>query len=299
MKPPAPRYVEGRASGGDALVRRLSVTVGVLAVLLIGVVVYAWTRGGNEASFNPIARAAVRTQRASGGRTAFHATVRAHSLPHAIAMSGQGVFNGRTNRSRLTLEVPTPAGEFEMEGVGSGSHFYLRSEQLKSGLPEGDEWLGLDMSLGSSSETGAVANADPSAQLAVLRAVSDKVEEIGKKRVRGIETTGYRSALDAGSYARYLRRKGSVKAANQYERLAKAVPSATEVETWIDGKGLVRRTEMTVDSHDPSSGEATTMEMTIDFYDFGISPDVRLPDPATVYDATPTVRSGLGLRSSD
>jgi hypothetical protein len=32
-----------------------------------------------------------------------------------------------------------------------------------------------------------------------------------------------------------------------------------------------------------------------DFYDFGISPDIQLPDSDTVYDATPTIRAKLGL----
>jgi hypothetical protein len=77
------------------------------------------------------------------------------------------------------------------------------------------------------------------------------------------------------------------------------VPSTTEIETWIDEKGMVRQTEMEVESHDPNSGEVTTVEMTVDFYDFGISPDVQLPDPGAVYDATPTLRSELGLGSAD
>ncbi len=208
------------------------------------------------------------------------------------------MFNGQTNRSKMTITVPTPAGQIDMEEVGSGSHFYMTSEQLKSGLPEGDEWLGLDLSLGSSSETGAVAKADPSSQLAVLRAASDKVEKLGKKKVRGVETTGYRSALDANRYAEYLRGKGSAKAAEQYERVAEAVPSTTEIETWIDAKQLVRQTIVTTDSRDPNSGAETSAVITVDFYDFGISPDIQLPDPGTVYDASPLIRSKLGLEGS-
>jgi hypothetical protein len=44
--------------------------------------------------------------------------------------------------------VPTPAGEIEMEAVGSGTQVYLRSELLQGGLPEGDEWFGFDLVLG-------------------------------------------------------------------------------------------------------------------------------------------------------
>lgn len=214
-------------------------------------------------------------------------------------MSGRGLFNGTTNRSQLTMAVSTPSSRrVEMEGVGSGSHFYYRSDLLKSALPGGDEWMGLDMTLGSSSETGAVASASPSEQLAVLRAVSDNVEKLGQKRVRGVKTTGYLSSLDHERYAEYLRDKGSMKAAEEYEQVAKAVPSTIEVETWVDAKGLVRQTILRAHSHDPSTGKETSTEMTVDFYDFGISPEIQLPSPDTVYDATPMIRSKLGLGGS-
>jgi hypothetical protein len=299
MEPAPPTSRDDHESGGNSLSRRLFQLAGVLALLLIGIAAYALTQGGNEVSLNPIAQAAVRTQRSPGGRTSFRATVRGQSLPRPIEMSGRGLFNGTTNRSQLRMTVPTPSGgRIDMEGVASGSQLYLRSELLKSALPGGDEWMGFDMSLGSSSETGAIASASPSGQLAVLRAVGDKVEKLGEKRVRGVETTGYRSLLDPDHYVEYLRGKGSLKAAEEYERLAKTVPSTTEVETWIDRRGLVRQTTVKSDSHYPRSGHETSTEMTVDFYNFGISPEIQLPNPDTVYDATPIIRSNLGLGGS-
>jgi hypothetical protein len=298
---PAPQSSRGhRRLGGTFFSRRPFQLAGVLALLLIGIRAYGWTQGGGESSLNPIAQAAVRTQQALGGRTSFDATVRGQPLPRPIEMTGQGLFNGITNRSQLTMTVPTPSGQTEMEGVGSGSHFYLRSELLESSLPDGDEWIGFDMSLGSSSEFGAVATASPSGQLGVLRAVSNKVEELGEKKVRGVETTGYRSTLDPDRYAEYFRSKGSPKVAEEYERLAQdnKLPSTIEVETWIDVKGLVRQTTMQAESRDADSGEETLTKMTVDFYDFGMSPDIQLPDPDTVYDATRMIRSKLGLEGS-
>jgi hypothetical protein len=53
-----------------------------------------------------------------------------------------------------------------------------------------------------------------------------------------------------------------------------------------------------VDSHDPSSREEVTMEMTADLSHFGISPEVQVPDADTVYDATDEVRSKVGLGGS-
>jgi ribose/xylose/arabinose/galactoside ABC-type transport system permease subunit len=61
--------------GRNSLSRHLFRLAGILAVLLIASVAFAWLRGGDEASLNPIAQAAVRTQELPGGRTSFHTTV--------------------------------------------------------------------------------------------------------------------------------------------------------------------------------------------------------------------------------
>jgi hypothetical protein len=267
-------------------------------VLLIAAFAFALTQGGNEASLNPIAQAAVRTEESPGARMAFHATVRSGSGDRPIAMTGAGVYNGHTNRTRMTMTVPTPTGRLAMEVVGSGSQMYFRSKLFHSRLPPGDEWIGLDAALGMASETGVGTNSDPVAQLDRLKAVSDEFETLGKRKIRGTETTAYRSTFDLKGYAEYLRRKGSLKAATQYERVAEAVPSTTEVVTWIDAKGLVRRMGVTAESQDPNSRKTTSTDMTVDFYDFGISPEIQLPDPNTVQDVTPMVRAKLGLDSS-
>lgn len=150
----------------------------------------------------------------------------------------------------------------------------------------------------ASSETPVPANSDPSAELSQLRAVSNEFETLGKEKIRGAETTGYRSKIDIRRLAAYLRDEGSAKVAQQYERLAETTPTTTEVETWIDGKGLIRRMKMMVDSRDRSSGDRAMTVMTANFFDFGISPKIQLPNPSTVYDVTPIIRAKLGLNGS-
>lgn len=59
MEPASPSSRGDHESGGNSLSRRLFQLAGVLAMLLIGLVAYALTKGGNEASLNPIAQAAV------------------------------------------------------------------------------------------------------------------------------------------------------------------------------------------------------------------------------------------------
>ena len=125
--------------GGNDLLRRRFLLAGVLAVLVIAVIVFASTQGRNESPLNPIAQAAVRTQESPGARTIFHATAQKQSGSDPIEMSGRGAFNGQTNRSEFTIVARRPTGDFEMQGVASGTHIYFKSELFQSELPGDDE----------------------------------------------------------------------------------------------------------------------------------------------------------------
>ena len=60
---------------------------------------------------------------------------------------------------------------------------------------------------------------------------------------------------------------------------------ASQVDVWIDRRGLVRRTAMTV-PYELVGGPGSTMGLTMDFYDFGASPDIEIPADEAVFDAT-------------
>jgi hypothetical protein len=184
-----------------------------------------------------------------------------------------------------------------MEAIGDGSEIYLKSSLFKS-LPDGDEWVGYDAALGNSSEATVGASSNPSQQLDLLRGVSDEFQNLGKRTIRGVRTTGYRAALDIGHYADYLRGKGDDRAADDYERVAEVAPTTAEIETWIDDEKLVRQTTVTTHTRDPSASETSSTTTTMDLRDFGISPEIQPPDPSTVYDVTSKIRAQLGLDGS-
>jgi len=279
----------------DPLSRRLLQIAGALSGILILLVAYTWSRDEGEHSLNPIAEAAARTQEAPGASSEIHAVYSIPGATRSISMHGQGVYNGHTDRSRVTLIVPTPNGEVTMEGIGDDRTTYLRSKLLQPGLPPDDEWMAIESGLGRSSETSFASSSGPDAQLELLRAVSGDVETLGEETIGGVETTRYRGSFDLPAYARFLREGGSDAAARQYERLAETMPSTTEVETWVDGDGLIRRVRLAMDFKDPRTGLINSMDMTEDFSDFGVAPDIALPDPAAVFDATPLARAELGL----
>ena len=57
------------------------------------------------------------------------------------------------------------------------------------------------------------------------------------------------------------------------------------VEVWIDRAGLVRRTAMTV-PFELMGGPGASMSMTMDFFNFGIEPEIEIPADEAVFDAT-------------
>jgi hypothetical protein len=249
----APLSEGDNGAGGVDHPRRLFLLAGVLAALVIAIVVFASVQGGDEVSLNPIAQAAVRTQESPGAKILLHATATKQSGSGPIEMSGRGAYNGRTGRSETTITAHGPTGSMKLQAVASRTHLYFKSEAFRSELPGNDEWMGLNLSQDTQSDGALSSNSDPSSQLDLLKSVSDEFETLGKDTIRGVKTTGYRSTLKTG----------------------------LKVETWIDGKGLVRRMRMKASPSDP-----TSVDMTVDFYDFGISPDIKLPDPDTVFDAT-------------
>lgn len=278
--------------------RRLLKLGSVLATLFaIAIAVTFLTKGGGGNSLNPIAEAAALTEESSGARVSFHGTVQQSSLPQPIPMSGDGVLDQQANRSQMNITMSTPKGEVDMEAIGDGSKAYLKSALFKH-LPDGDEWIGYDATLGTSSEAGLGTSSNPSEQLDLLRGVSDEFQTLGKRTIRGVATTGYRATLDVDHYVGYLRSKGADQAADDYERVAEVAPTTAEIETWIDDEKLVRRTRVTTHTRDSSSGETSSASMSMDLYDFGISPQIQPPDSSTVYDITPAIRAKLGLDDS-
>jgi hypothetical protein len=252
MGPTAPLSGDDKGPYGVDRPRRLFLLAGVLAGLVIAIVVFALAQGGDEVSLNPIAQAAVRTEESPGARILLRATAQ-KSGSGLIEMSGQGVYNGQTGRSETTITAHGPTGDMKLQAVASRTHMYFKSEAFRSELPGNDKWMGLDLGEGAQSDAALSSDSDPSSQLDLLKGVSDEFETLGKETIRGVKTTRYRSTLKTG----------------------------LEVETWIDGKGLVRRARIKGNPSDP-----TSVTMTVDFYDFGISPDIKLPDPDTVFDAT-------------
>jgi hypothetical protein len=115
-----------------------------------------------------------------------------------------------------------------------------------------------------------------------LRGASDDIEELGKEEVRGVETTHYRATVDLEEAAEQGAEIGELsdemreQLQAEIERMkAQTGLDTLPVDVWVDEDDLLRRMKM--DLSFAVEGEQVGMDMTMDFFDFGV--DVRVARP--------------------
>ncbi|HET7443722.1 MAG TPA: hypothetical protein VFJ57_03610 [Solirubrobacterales bacterium] len=279
------------------LSRRLLGVAAVLGLLLIAVVANHWLHDGDEVinPFNPISAAASQTA-AAGGYTADTAVAYTVEDGPPVKASGTAEYNAETGRARADISVPTPAGTVDVESVGDSSHVYIRSAAFAGQLPDGAEWIGIEPLLGQTSP-GLAGSDGAKQQLQMLRAVAD-VEKVGSEAIGGVVTQRYHGTIYIDRVADYFAEKGAAPLADEYRKLAKLMPDPIPVEVWIGPDGTVR--EMRIISKLPSEDgrPGVTMDMRITIDELGVKPDIDLPDPGSVYDATPLLREQLSQISA-
>lgn len=265
---------------------------GVLSLLLIAVVVNFLLHDGEATidPFNPIAAAASQTEASSGysGRTAVVYTVEGVDAP----VDGNGTFsyNAGTGRTEAELSVPTPAGTVDVETVGDPGHIYLRSAMFAGQLPDGAEWIGVEPLIGQTSP-GFAGSEGAESQLQMLRAVAD-VERVGSEAVDGVTTSRYHGTIYLDRVADYFEGQGETGLATEFRNLDELAPDPMQVEVWIAPGGILRQLRM-ISTIPADSGPKVTMDMVMTIDKLGVSPSIDLPDPNSVYDATPLLRRQL------
>jgi hypothetical protein len=284
----------GSMQNGPGRRRRLWQVLIGLSILVIAFAIFVWQQGDDGRHVGPlnaIAEAAQRTQSEPGGRAEMRTVVSSPTRPAPLTITGQVVFDA-DGRSRMVMTVPQVNGDdpVKMEVVTDGAVMYMRSSQFGS-LPDGSGWMALDLaSFGEEPDAPLPASGDAKGELALLEAVTGKVQKLGKEDVRGVPTTRYRGTVDASENAERLREEGA-------EDLASGVEEGDplQVEAWIDAKGLVRRMRFVHSQPEEKGKGSTTMDMTMDFFDFGITPEIDVPDQDEVFDATAQTREKLGF----
>lgn len=258
-----------------------------LSVLVVALVVFASQQGGEDGGGDPlnaIAAAAEKTQGEDGGRSTMWSTVTSPSQSEPLEISGQMSFDA-DERSRGVLKFlnPDTGQPAEMEMVSDGATVYMRSSMFGS-LPDGREWMSLDLAsaAGLDRDTMLPSEGDAKGELELLEETSG-VRKVGMEDVNGVPTTHYRGMVGASENADRLRKEGGDE---DFAARIEDENSAIRVEAWIDADELVRRMRVVQRTPGDDGEGPTTMDMRMDFFDFGIEPEIDVPDSDEVFDAT-------------
>jgi hypothetical protein len=261
-EPPAPELTE--------LSRRLLAVAALLGVVLIGVVAQSWLSGGEDTQFNPIAQAAEKTQGIQGMKIAVTGNATGEALSTAMLISGEGEFDGGSGLTNLDVRYEVPGrGAYEMEFITGDHRTYMRSDVFEGTLPPGKAWV-------SEVEPAGAGGGDAESMFEMLGVSNDDFESLGQIKVRGKMTKAYRATVDRDAYADVLRDEGDGAGADEYEQLYDSSASKPEVTVWVDARGCLRRLRTTGPLL-TGTGLPITMDLQLEFYDFGTDPEIELP----------------------
>jgi hypothetical protein len=97
--------------------------------------------------------------------------------------------------------------------------------------------------------------------------------------------------MTAAEIVEALHSQGKNELAEALEQASSQIVGPVRSEVLIDRGGVVRR--MRSVSTAVSDGKTVTTKMRMDFSDFGIRPNIVIPDDSRVYDITSQIEEGL------
>jgi hypothetical protein len=221
----------------------------------------------------------------------------------SFSMSGEGDIDNVHQRVDMTMDMGALGGKMQVlmdDGV-----MYMRSPIFQDA---GTEWISMDpskMDPAAAAQFGGfgAGTSDPSAYLGLFAGVFD-VRDSGEQQLQGVSTTHYVGTIDlqkvlegfadvVGKDVDEATRKQLQMMVKQFESLG--IDEKIPFEIWIDEDGLPRRQRISMDFSDLVPGdEAASMQMTVDFSDFGKPVEIEIPRPSEVTDMTEALADAGG-----
>ena len=212
-----------------------------------------------------------------------------------LSFSGEADIDNEHKRVDMTMDLGMLGGEMQL--LMDGGMVYMRSPAFQD---VGTEWVSMDpskMDPAAAAQFGGfgTGTTDPSAYVGLFAGVFD-VKASGEQDLNGVSTTHYVGTIDlkrvlkgfsdvVGEDADKATRKQLKEVVKQFELLG--IDQRIPFEIWIDGEGLPRRQRITMDFGKLVPGaEEASMEMTVDFSDFGKPVNITIPNPSEVTDMT-------------
>jgi hypothetical protein len=193
-----------------------------------------------------------------------------------------GVFRLRPMGGRITLTHLVANGSSAPGGIVeliTPSAFYINNPQLQA--TTGKPWLKIPLGELSGASGVNLQQMISQAQQMQPGQFIDQLEQsgdlhvVGTQVIRGIRTTHYAGTVPMTASLRQY--SGAVR--RQMSRvLSVAGIRSTEIDIWLDGKGLMRR------AHSSARGEKMSLSIEMDMLAYGVHVDVTPPPAADTVD---------------
>lgn len=295
------RPVSNALKRREARRRSCRATIGrrIKALPVLVAVMMASAGCATRTSMNQFARAVSASSHSLGYRMTMTFRVKRSQPSIQLDGSGAGTFDTKDHIGTMLLSVHQAGGDsYLQQAFGRGvpvhllfdhSTLYVRAAAGPGTTP----WLKFDLAKvggvgalpGLTGVFGNPAAGDPSQILGDLRAVTGRIERIGVRRLRGVQTTEYRASVALGRVAANVP-PGSREAIRRgVEQLEQRGVRSIPVEVWVDLKGLVRQVHMAYGWQHTGATRFHAV-IRVDILAYGRQPRPSLPSPAQVTDAT-------------
>jgi hypothetical protein len=135
----------------------------------------------------------------------------------------------------------------------------------------------------------AAFRVDPASQLDAL-AKAGAVKEIGTADLGGEEVRRYAGEISQEESLATVPEADRAAVREALEKLTAGSPAAKDLEVpfeaWVDGDGMIRREQLSLDTPAKDGVSAGKIVLRVDYSDFGRELDVRLPPAGETFDAT-------------
>lgn len=222
----------------------------------------------------------------------------------SVSFTMDGEIDLENNRSMISMDLGEMLGSMgggdtagvdpdmlKMTTITDGDTTYIKSAMFSMFSGDSKPWVSVptnEMTSGANSELGN-SQTDPNAFLNFLEKTGSEVTEVGKEKIRGVETTHLKTVLDIKDLMSQVDADQQAEMQEQLDALGSDAISEIPMEVWIDGDNMVRK--MSMDMTVTAEGETVNMVMEIELYDFNKPVSITIPDPSQV---SPMDMSELG-----
>jgi hypothetical protein len=128
----------------------------------------------------------------------------------------------------------------------------------------------------------------------MLRANGD-VQKLGQVKIGRVQTTRYRVTMSPEGIVRSLHEQGKDELAEQVDGTQAQIVGPVHAEVFITPAGMLRRmrTVTTV----LAEGKTVTTDMRADLFDYGIHPEIQVPDDSQVLELDQEQMEAFGQAS--